>query len=538
MVGAGIFIWTRHLDVFIEYSRKGIQAAVEVGNATWGSFNYAQLVLGLIVRGDPLKDVYTASQSAMDYALRAKLLFVGDVITSMQRLVQAMRGLSDHFATQDGDGFREQDFEAYLEEKSFPTVRLIYQVMKPQARILANQDEDAFAAAVAAERDLSGASGMIILAEYHYFAALATASHLSKAPADAEADLRRSLARHQEQLRIWTETCPDNFAGKHALVSAEIARLTQRPMDAAALYDQAILAFRRSGFSHQEALASELAARFYLDRGFANLPGLYLREALSAYSRWGASGKVGQLEQRYARILDQEQRRATSRSQLSMAAEEFDAQAAFKVSRALSGEMTPQQMMSTLMRLVIEHAGAERCCLLLGEDLWIAAEANVSKSGVDIGVFERGAVTTPDRVPMSIINYVRRTRERLLLNDTAEVAAFAADEYLRRERPKSVLCLPLMKGPGALGGVLYLENKLVQGAFIPRRLTLLEFLAVISLQNAVLREELARESAERKQAEETLRRSEERLRMLAEAANVSPQGIDAPGRREEQTKDP
>jgi hypothetical protein len=389
--------------------------------------------------------------------------------------------------------------------------------MKLKARLLAGHIEEAVAAAAASERNISGGSGMIILPEYHYYAALARAAYFNEVSAEAQADLRRSLADHEEQLRAWAEGCPDNFAGEHALVSAEIARISGNEMEATALYDRAIAAFRRSGFIHQEAIASEIAARFYLDRGYAGLPGLYLREALAAYSRWGASAKVRQLEQRYALVLDEEQRRTTSRGVMRMAAEAFDAQTAVKVSRSLSSEMTPAEMMGSLMRLVVEHEGAERCCLLLtGDGVRLAAEGVVGKDGIDIRVFEQSTAPIATRVPTSIINYVQRTRERVLLSDVGKSSTFAADEYLIRERPKSLLCLPLLKRPGEVGGLLYLENRLVHGAFILRRLSLLEFLAALSLQNTLLRGELALESEKRERAEAALRRSEKWLKELAE----------------------
>jgi predicted ATPase len=520
--GALISVWTRHIDTDIDCQRIGIQAAYEVGDTMLGSFDYIQLILGLLVRGDPLEEVYKVTVSALDYTTKAKIVFSADMLMSMQRFVQALRGFTQHVGTLNRDDFDEREFEAYLEKESFPTVRLFYYDMKTAQRFLAGSNEDAAKAAAAAEANISGGNGMPPSAEYHYYGALARAAHFAAASADEQVELRRLLAGHEEQLRIWAENCPENFAGRHALVSAEIARIEGRYADAAALYDRSLVAFHRSGFIHQEAIASELAARFYMDRGYGALPGLYLREAVAAYSRWGASAKVQQMEQRYALVLDQEQRRATSSGVMSMAAEAVDAQTALKLSRALSTEMTPKEMMESLMRLVLEHEGAERCCLLLtGDNLRLAAEAIVGRDGIDIQVFERSTAPIATRVPTSIINYVQRTRERVLLSDVGASTSFAADEYLVRERPKSVLCVPLMKSAGEVGGLLYLENRLVHGAFILRRLSLLESLAALSLQNALLRGELEQEREQRQRTEDALRRSEKALRDFAESVDTA-----------------
>ncbi|WP_437638200.1 ATP-binding protein [Sorangium sp. So ce854] len=523
LYGCLISVWTRHIDTGIVCQRASIQAANEVGNLTWGSFSNIQLTLNLLVRGDPMEETYKVAVSALDYATKAKITFAADAVMSMLRFVQAMRGATRHLGTMSGDDFDEQAFEARLEKESFPSVRLVHYVAKTAQHLLACNDEEAVAAAEGAERNIAGGNGMLFSAEYHYYGALARAARFAGAPAEVQAGLRGSLAGHAEQLRVWAESCPDNFAGKHALVSAEIARIEGRHEDAAALYDRAIVAFRESRFIHQEALASELAARFYLDRGYSGLPGLYLREAVAAYSRWGASAKVRQLEQRHALVLNQEQRRATSSGVMTLAAEAIDAQTAVKVSRSLSSDMTPKEMMESLMRLVVEHEGAERCCLLLtGDGLRLAAEAVVDRDGISIRVYERSTAPLATRVPASIVNYVERTRERVLLSDVGASGAFAADEYLVRERPKSVLCMPLMKNPGEVGGLLYLENRLVHGAFILRRLPLLEFLAALSLQNTVLRGELEQEAQKRQRTEVALRRSEKALQDLAESSETTP----------------
>ena len=79
-----------------------------------------------------------------------------------------------------------------------------------------------------------------------------------------------ALTAHHRQLEVWAENCPENFENRAALVGAEIARIEGRELDAERLYEQAIRSSRANGFVHNEALANELAARFYAARGFEN----------------------------------------------------------------------------------------------------------------------------------------------------------------------------------------------------------------------------------------------------------------------------
>jgi hypothetical protein len=69
------------------------------------------------------------------------------------------------------------------------------------------------------------------------------------------------------------------FLDKYTLVAAELARLERRALDAMDLYEQAIRSAQANGFVHNEALANELAARFYAARGFEQIARLHLRNA-------------------------------------------------------------------------------------------------------------------------------------------------------------------------------------------------------------------------------------------------------------------
>jgi GAF domain-containing protein len=173
-----------------------------------------------------------------------------------------------------------------------------------------------------------------------------------------------------------------------------------------------------------------------------------------------------------------------------------------------------------LMTIVLEHAGAGRGLLILphGTDYRIEAEARTGHGTVEVTL--RQADVTAAELPESILRTVIRTRESVILDDAAAPTSFSADAYVQQRRPRSVLCLPLVKQT-KLVGVLYLENNLTPGAFTSDRIAVLELLAsqaAISLENAVLYAELRRENTDRERVERELRRSEAMLTQ-AEAIN-------------------
>jgi PAS domain S-box-containing protein len=305
-----------------------------------------------------------------------------------------------------------------------------------------------------------------------------------------------AIALHQRQLDIWAQICPENFENRARLVAAETARLEGRELEAGRLYEAAIRSAREHQFVQNEALANELAARFYDSRGFEKIAKAYRRDARDGYQQWGADGKVRQLEALYPYLAEEPRFSDPTRTALTPV-EHLDLSAVLKVSKAVQGETNLERLITAVMRLALEHAGAQRGLLISphGDAYRIDAEAKASHESVAVDL--RHTSLGVDDLPQSVFQYVLRTRERVLLQDASAESEFAPDEYLRRHRTRSLLCVPLVK-QARLAGIIYLENNLTSGAFTPARMALLEVLAsdaAISLENARLYRDLQEREA-------------------------------------------
>src|SRR5438445_612302 len=241
------------------------------------------------------------------------------------------------------------------------------------------------------------------------------------------------------------------------------------------LYERAIAAARASGFVHNEALASELAAGFYAARGFEDIAHLYLRKARNGYLLWGAEGKVRQLDQLHPH-LGADQPAPDARRTIGVPIEHLDLATVLKVSQAVSGEIVLEKLIDMLLRTAIEHAGAERGLLILpwGGDLSIEAEANTA--GHTVTVHLRETPVAGSALPESVVHYAARTQESVILEDASAPGPFSGDAYIRERRARSVLCLPLVK-QGTLVALLYLENSLAPNVFTSARTAVLRVLA-------------------------------------------------------------
>jgi len=514
-----VLLWTHPLKTALEHSRAAFRIGVEIGDLTYACYGSEHTVTDLLLQGEHLDQVWLEAIKARDFALRAKYQDVADVLLSIQRFVQRMRGQTASFSTFDITD--EQAFEAQLTENRYPTKICWYWILNLRMRFMSGDYAAAIAAAKKAKVLLWASECHIQLLDYCYYAALASAAFYEQASPDRQLELLELLKGHLAQLKEWAENCPSTFRDRYALAAAEFARIEGRELDAERLYEQAIHSAHANGFVHNEALANELAARFYAGRGFEKIAHAYLQDSRYCYLRWGASGKVRQLDELYPHLNEAEPSPGLTNT-IGAPIEQLDLATVIKVSQAVSGEIVLEHLVQTLMIIAIEHAGAERVLLILpyGEEHKIAAEARTGRDEVEVKL--QPVSVAPLDLPDSLLRYVIRTQESVILDDASVENLFSEDEYVRQKRPRSILCLPLVK-QAKLMGALYLENNLAPGVFTTKRLAMLELLAsqaAISLENARLYADLIQENNDRRKAEAALRASEERWSMLAENSSA------------------
>jgi PAS domain S-box-containing protein len=491
--GASHLPWARHVRTALDMLHRAFEAANKIGELMVASFIYANRNTCLLVAGDPLVELEREVGHSLAFARKMRFDHIVDVISAQLGLIRTLRGLTPTFGSLDDEQFSELEIEhRFASNPNLKPVEWWYWTRKLQARFFAGD----YASAI--EVSSRAWSPMMILeqAEYHFYSALSRSAFYDSTLPDQRAPHRKALATHHRKLELWAQRCPENFEDRAALVGAEIARLEGRELDAERLYEQAIRASRSNGFIHNEALANELAARSYAARGFETIAHAYLRNARYCYSRWGADGKVRQLDQSYPQ-LKHETPGAGPTSMMGESVERLDLATVINVSQAVSGEVALDKLLDTLMRTAIEQAGAERGLLILpkGGEPRIAAEATTGGDAVTVHLLDRRASAAV--LPESVLHYVLRTQESVILDDATAQPLFAADPYIRGRQARSILCLPLLN-QAKLIGVLYLENNLSPRVFAPARIPVLKLLAsqaAIALESAHLYRDLEQREA-------------------------------------------
>jgi histidine kinase len=375
-----------------------------------------------------------------------------------------------------------------------------------------------------------GAMGLLVVPIAYFYDSLAHLAIFADASPAEQAQILDKVASNQQKMQHWADHAPMNYQHKFELVEAERHRVLGNPLTAMEAYDRAIDLANQHDYLQEAALANELAGKFYLSRGQIKLAPVYLRDAHYAYQQWGAVAKVKDLEQRYPQFLGDlpvaalrdrsghSQSSALSKvrstspdTSSSTESAVLDLATIMKAAQTLSSEIVLDQLLTNLMKILLENAGAERGYLILETQgkLLIEAEGVIQTSDVACPLQEQVTVlqsipleegsTAPCHLSTKIIYYVARTQESVVLNQATQANRFSQDPYIIQYQPKSILCTPLMH-QGKLSGILYVENNLTIDAFTAERLEVLQLLSVqaaIALENARLYHQLEQRVQER-----------------------------------------
>ncbi|MDY6781984.1 MAG: AAA family ATPase [Cyanobacteriota bacterium] len=378
---------------------------------------------------------------------------------------------------------------------------------------LFKNNSEAIAQAKLAQKYERNGMGTMYIPIYKFYHSLALLSVYPNASSQQKNEYFKKVKAHQKKMKDWATHCPENYQHKYELVEAEKARVLGQNEKAAQYYDRAIQNARKNKYQQEEALANELAAEFYFARGREKLGRLYITDALYGYLRWGAKAKVEDLRSRYSEYLaelrlndpsetDVVVKRTTNSSVTSRTGfQSLDLATVMKASQAISGEIVLDKLLERLMQIAIENAGAQKGMLLLKQEdnLILAAEAVITpQKKVELPFVP---VTEEQNAPLSLLNYLHRTKKTVVINDATQEGLFVKDPYIIKNKPQSVLGLPIVH-QGKLTGILYLENRLTRGVFTYERLELLSLLAAqasISIENSLLYTSLEEKVATRTQ---------------------------------------
>ncbi|HEY9691361.1 MAG TPA: AAA family ATPase [Oculatellaceae cyanobacterium] len=518
MLGANILHWKQHTRETLKILHESLQSGLDTGDieqACHAALFYCEHHFFI---GHNLKSLASKQEKYLNIIANLKQEYQFNYTKICGQTVLNLLNISNNKYNLIGKHFNEiESLPKLLADNSFIAVFYIY-FNKLMLAYLFNDYQQAISNAMKAEEYTLYVRAMMVWGEYNFYYALALLAEYLNVTKNEQKRYMAKVVESQQRLKEWADHAPANYQHKYELVEAEINRVNGEAFKAMEYYDRAISNAREQGYTQEEALANERAAEFYLSIGRNRIARDYMSEAYNNYMRWGATAKIKDLESTYPQLINaiavvypENNRNLTTTS--SNAASVIDLATVVKASQAISGEIRLDKLLEKLMQLVIENGGAQTGSLILAIDGKLIVQAQASVDSELVVLQPSVPVKTSQFLPQTIINYVERTREDLVLSYACQTERFLADPYIVGNQIKSVLCTPILN-QGQLLGILYLENNLVSGAFTPERLELLKLLssqAAISLQNALLYASLEQKVADRTQE---LNKKNLRLKLL------------------------
>ena len=342
---------------------------------------------------------------------------------------------------------------------------------------------------------------------HHLYEALTMLAMYEQASAGLKTKYARRIKGNMSKIRTWSKFAPENYQHKYDLLQAEWLQVQGRINEARPMYDKAIAGAAKHDYIHEEALAYELAGRFYLKQQSDDLAAFYFKAAYNTYREWGGEAKLRQMEQLYPKYVSGINRSednlldsgSVNETTSMVHGSVLDISTVLKAANSISGEVVLSNLLTVLMGIVIENAGAQRGVLMLDKDGTLFIEAIKDLADGSISLLPHIPLQDYEALAQSVVTYVRRTLESAVINNATADMRYQNDTYIQSQKPKSILSLPIVH-QGKFVGILYLENNLTTGAFTQERINLLTLLSgqiATSIENAMLYDSLERKVEER-----------------------------------------
>ncbi len=532
--------WREHFSKCEPFWKESYTAALEAGDLIHVAFLFLNKVPLRTAQSINLHDLARETEKAIRITEKTNYELMLYIIRMDFHLIKNFMGTTHGRCSLDSDEFSEKEYIDFMTAQNNSMGFAYYHAAKLMTYYLFGQYTDAVAAGEAFEKNMLSVPGMAVLAEHGFYFPLAITALYPTMDEKKKKKYRKILNQYVEKARIWAENCPDNFLNRYLLIQAETARIDGNGPEAVRLYEEAAQSAHANAFTNNEALANELAARYWLEQGRKRYARIHLEDALLGYRLWGANAKITELSEKYPQLINENSDHADNPRKTSpalttgitgttldlTAPHALDLGTVIKANQAISREIVLERLLNKLMEIVLENAGAQMGMLIMksGKEYWIEIQANIDRNRqtCKYSIMSQDTHEKNSSVlPLSIIRYADHTGKPVLLNDASLDHDFSDDPYIAQNRPLSVLCLPMIQ-QRKLVGILYLENNLSPGVFTPDRVELLTILSsqvAISLENSRLYQKIEEytQTLEEKVADRTakLREANNKLKNLA-----------------------
>ena len=485
--------WVKHIKDNYQYFNDGYRYGIESGDHIFSGHCVNNLFFHKLFAGFNLDEAFA------DYVKRSSFLkgikdpFLLNNFYDNERLYMNLKGKTDSRYLLNGAGYSEKDRESEIISDGNNMELFIFYLIKMKINYYYGEYLTAYNYSKKNIPILNIPVGSMYMPEFYFYQSLiisAMLENLDKPEKNKAMKLFRKNLKYFKKLSGKNE---NNFLHKYCFFLGEYSIIKKRHLKAITYIHRAINLAKETGFTQDAAIFNMRIGEYYKKFGQADLGDYHLIRAHKFFRRWGADAICTYLLEKYPHLADKKidiavkDKHESAIGSIGYGNDLLDISTVIKASQAISGEIRIEKLLETLMNIIMENAGAQKGAIIFERERSLFIEASGSiNSKIEVGRVPIGEESA--LLPVSLINYVNKTSETLVLDDASNFSLFLYDKYIIKNSPKSVLCLPFT-GKGEARAILYLENNLITGGFTSDRIQLLKILlsqAAISIENTRL----------------------------------------------------
>ncbi len=475
----------------LKYLRISYQTGIEYGDFVSAANSISFLMKTHLIIGSPLEEIRNETKKYQDFIGQ----FNNPDLKNMIRISNLTELLQNPTTSENKqevfDKLNDQELINDLNTSKNDLPLQWYYLVSAQIHFIFGEYKKALELISESDKLIVGYSQLAVPEHYFYYSLIITINY--QGFSDKEKWRYWDILKNNHQkLKQLADNNPVNYRDKQRIIAAQMSGISGNFIEAMNLFDEAIESAIKNSTVQHEALANELAAKYFLSRGKTTIAAAYLRSAATAYVKWGATAKLQRLEldypnlltRRYIMELDSGSHDITH-NPLRYASDFKDIISSFQ---SLSNELVLGKLLVKVLTIIMENAGARSSYILIeSEGHFNIAAKGMTESDPPVTICSH-PLENFDQIARGIIFYVIRTRKQVLLDDAANEGIFVYDHYVSVNKPKSIMCLPIVSH-SKLTGIIYLENNLTKRAFSKECLDTIMLLVsqvAIAIDNSLL----------------------------------------------------
>ncbi|MFC1670773.1 AAA family ATPase [Spirochaetota bacterium] len=499
MFTAGINHWRKPVQSNLEIAQYGYKIGLESGDIQWSTYTRAPLTFSHTFIGIELNDYLKSVRECYTVSERARNELVCHTLKPFIQYAMNLLGKTDNNKTFNSEGFNEEQFLKEAKITALMSISWFYS-LKSKVSFLYGKYKVAIEQLKEAENFLQFSPGQIVAFDVYFFRAISMMALYADSKTNEKKEYLQLIDDCQIKIRNWSDSCPENFQSQNELVTAERLKIEDKTVEAMEHYENSISLAGQNGFMQIEALANELYAKFWISLGRKEIAAMYMHKSYYLYKKWGAIVKVKSMDEEYGEIIsfssyaeitskDREQKKSADDTlDSSTDIQSLDLMSVIKASQAISGEINLRKLLSQIIQIIVENAGAQKGFLIRKDRDKVFIQVQ-SQNNIDpTKTFKPIQIEESKDLCIPIINYVLNSGNNVIIHDAIHEGKYSEDPYIQDNNIKSILCTPFQY-MDEVYGVLYLENNLVTHAFTEDSISMLQVLltqAAISMENAEL----------------------------------------------------